>query len=125
MLKKSPTIQQCGTNKWLVKSLQRNGHEYYVSLSLSQCSCQMKCIQCNICVHMYTCTCLDATLHTTVCKHIHAVCMSQMQHVPGVDSTAAEQGTEENLQYFSKLIKSSSSTSSSTSNRVIIKEAAG
>ena len=122
MLKKSPTIQQCGTNKWLVKSLQRNGHEYYVSLSLSQCSCQMKCIQCNICVHMYTCTCLDATLHTTVCKHIHAVCMSQMQHVPGVDSTAAEQGTEENLQYFSKLIKSSSSTSSSTSNRVIIKK---
>ena len=122
MLKKSPTIQQCGTNKWLVKSLQRNGHEYYISLSLSQCSCQMKCIQCNICVHMYTCTCLDATLHTTVCKHIHAVCMSQMQHVPGVDSTAAEQGTEENLQYFSKLIKSSSSTSSSTSNRVIIKK---
>ena len=33
---------------------------------------------------MYTCTCMDATLHKTVCKHVHLVHMS-----------ISEKGTEE------------------------------
>ena len=32
------------------------------------CSCNLCCVTCN-------CTCLDATLHNTVCKHIHLLCL--------------------------------------------------
>ena len=40
------------------------------------CKCPLKCRDCNICPHEYTCTCPDAMLHNTVCKHAHAVIVS-------------------------------------------------
>ena len=38
--------------------------------------CKLLCSTCQICPHMYSCTCLDFTLHSTVCKHIHLIHMS-------------------------------------------------
>jgi len=35
--------------------------------------CPLQCKPCGICVHTFTCTCVDAGLRTTVCKHIHLV----------------------------------------------------
>ena len=29
-----------------------------------------------LCMHMYSCTCMDVILHYTVCKHIHFLHMS-------------------------------------------------
>ncbi len=28
-----------------------------------------------MCIHDFSCTCLDATLHSTICKHVHLVAM--------------------------------------------------
>ena len=46
---------------------------YTVERIQDTCSCKICCGTCKACVHMYSCTCLDASLHTTVCKHIHFV----------------------------------------------------
>jgi len=35
--------------------------------------CPLVCDICNVCVHTFTCTCMDYQLQNTVCKHIHAV----------------------------------------------------
>lgn len=36
-------------------------------------TCAVKCHECNICVHSFSCTCLDSALRNTICKHIHLV----------------------------------------------------
>ena len=41
----------------------------------------MKCRFCSACAHMYTCTCLDACVNTTVCKHMHLIHMQQPQEL--------------------------------------------
>lgn len=35
--------------------------------------CELKCTECNICYHTYTCTCFDYFVRTTICKHIHFI----------------------------------------------------
>ena len=35
--------------------------------------CNMKCSECEICVHMYMCNCTDFLILSTMCKHIHLV----------------------------------------------------
>ena len=42
---------------------------------------------CGACVHMYTCSCLDATLHYTVCKHVHLVQMKISKNVTEMSTT--------------------------------------
>lgn len=37
--------------------------------------CKLKCAACDACVHAYTCSCMEFAL-STMCKHIHKVCMS-------------------------------------------------
>ena len=44
-----------------------------------------------MCVHMYTCTCMDYSLHSTACKHIHAVHRLDSNKA----STSAEPANEE------------------------------
>ena len=48
---------------------------YTVSFLSNTCSeqCQIRCRDCDICVHNYTCNCADALIHYTICKHIHLV----------------------------------------------------
>ena len=53
-----------------------------------ECSCALICSDCGICIHMYTCTCLDATLHCTICKHVHLLSMCD------TDSDASENGRQ-------------------------------
>lgn len=36
-------------------------------------TCPLTCLECNACVHSFSCTCLDSGLHNTICKHIHLV----------------------------------------------------
>jgi len=35
--------------------------------------CQLSCTDCNVCVHTFSCTCMDSALRNTICKHVHAV----------------------------------------------------
>ena len=46
---------------------------YTVLKQKGSCECKLHCRICNACIHMYTCTCIDSMIHTTVCKHIHII----------------------------------------------------
>ena len=48
-------------------------HKSTISKVTANCSCELACSSCHVCVHMYSCTFLDFALHTTVCKHIHTL----------------------------------------------------
>ena len=34
---------------------------------------QLQCKDCNICIHSFSCNCMDALVNHTICKHIHLV----------------------------------------------------
>ena len=36
-------------------------------------TCQLRCQACNVCVHTFSCNCMDAGLRSTICKHVHLV----------------------------------------------------
>ena len=36
-------------------------------------TCALTCLDCDICIHTFSCTCLDSGLRNTICKHIHLV----------------------------------------------------
>ena len=49
-------------------------------------TCQLRCESCRICVHTFSCSCLDAGLRYTICKHVHLVisaCNPVISCVPG------------------------------------------
>ncbi|XP_035212514.1 uncharacterized protein LOC118186517 isoform X1 [Stegodyphus dumicola] len=39
-------------------------------------TCDLTCTACKICIHMYSCTCIDYLVKFTICKHIHACIIS-------------------------------------------------
>ena len=58
-------------NLWNVTSTK--GEEIYqVKLEQTcECKCFMRCRACGICIHQYSCSCMDSLLQVTICKHIH------------------------------------------------------
>ena len=73
------TASQIEDTKWNVQSQSSPNINYVVEKAQEICRCKLQCIDCQICPHNYTCTCLDANLHATVCKHVHLVHMKYMQ----------------------------------------------
>ena len=61
------------TNTWRIESLNAKGSLYFLQ---QECDCPLCCSMCNECVHMYTCTCMDVTLHSTIYKHMHLLHMT-------------------------------------------------
>ena len=72
----STVIVLTDKKKWTVESQSQQGTKYVVQKQCDSCDCQLLCKECKVCTHMYSCTCLDSILHSTVCKHIHLVIMS-------------------------------------------------
>lgn len=35
--------------------------------------CLLQCVECNICIHQFICTCMDHLTLSTICKHIHLI----------------------------------------------------
>jgi len=82
------------TNKlWSVVSGSKKDIAYEVTKINNTCPedlCSLKCKPCNICIHMYVCTCLDSIIRLNMCKHIHAVCrvsssldnLSEVENLP-------------------------------------------
>ena len=65
-------IQQ-SESSWKVAS-QTNTDQHYIVVQLNEeCSCLLRCSNCHACIHMFSCSCADAHLHNTVCKHVHIV----------------------------------------------------
>ena len=65
-------VAATGSTTWAVTS---GDQKYTVTLEQERCTqdCALECSQCNICLHMYSCTCYDHLIHGTICKHIHLV----------------------------------------------------
>ena len=55
---------------------------YLVQEAVENCDCQLICVDCkNICIHRYTCTCLDASIKWNMCKHIHLFCQYEFSSI--------------------------------------------
>ena len=59
---------------WNVKS-SSTSDVYTVRQKYEKCpyTCLLICRQCSVCVHQYSCTCLDSITRSTICKHVHLV----------------------------------------------------
>jgi hypothetical protein len=66
-------VHRTSDSSWTVQSQHDPDKYYTVHLVNEACSCNMRCSYCDACLDMYTCSCVDSALHTTVCKHIHVV----------------------------------------------------
>ena len=60
-------------NTWSIPSARDGSVKYTIKQTTETCDCKLRCSTCATCVHMYTCSCMDATLHATVCKHAHVI----------------------------------------------------
>ena len=94
---------QLSINQWKVPSQSSQDTQYIVTKVLSQCECPLRCSTCNTCFHMYTCTCLDATIHCTVCKHVHMICLGDTGNHSGKIVPMEKDDIDET--YFSTLVK--------------------
>ena len=58
--------------EWSVQSADQQ-HQYSVVLDQEKCptKCHLLCNECKICIHMYSCTCMD---YHTICKHYTSDC---------------------------------------------------
>ena len=64
---------QCSENSWKVASQKTKEKNYIVTKVKEECAYLLHCSSCRISVHMFNCSCADAHLHNTVCKHSHVV----------------------------------------------------
>ena len=58
---------------WIVPSSSTDGGSYLVFPASESCTCNLRCMTCQCCPHLYECSCLDFAIHMTVCKHIHTI----------------------------------------------------
>ena len=78
---KSPThlVTEQSDTSWIVTS-HDGQRDYYVTWETDGCQLQcLKCTECDICVHSYSCNCPDHLIHNTICKHIHLVARFQRE----------------------------------------------
>lgn len=65
---------------WTIKSCSSNNFEmYFINEINSDCNCDLKCNYCNICIHRYSCSCVDSAIKWVMCKHIHLLCRLREQ----------------------------------------------
>ena len=84
---------------WNVPSERDGSLTYTVKWIKQVCECKLRCSSCKVCVHQYSCTCMDSTLHATVCKHVHFLAMTLNT------ITEDENHSESSLGYFSSLLE--------------------
>lgn len=91
------TITTCNTNTWKIST---NNNHYTVERKLDTCNCEIRCKSCSTCIHMYSCTCLDATLHITACKHTHMIHINY----PPVSNPTNHTTNKQTANYFKKIL---------------------
>jgi len=97
----SPYVHEISKNKWEVSSFpflkSKNSNDedksrreeiiesnegrkkYQVQKIRDECThvdCNLKCIECKSCAHMYICSCVENAIKTNMCKHIHLLCLT-------------------------------------------------
>ncbi|XP_042911251.1 uncharacterized protein [Parasteatoda tepidariorum] len=83
------------TTEWHVVSsragLSTNSIETYTVQKETACNCDIKCPDCNICIHSFSCTCIDYKVKFVICKHIHLVNINFPPSVPSSDSASTSE----------------------------------
>ena len=64
--------------KWEVQSQTRHGVAYTIKKQLDSCDCKLSCM---VCTHMFSRTCLDSVLHSTICKYVHLLVMEDKENL--------------------------------------------
>ena len=83
------TVRVINSCVWNIKS-ESEPNEYTINQISEECgeNCGMRCKECNICVHLYSCSCPDSILLHTICKHVHLVARYRQQdELPSVKDT--------------------------------------
>ena len=91
----SEMILSVSNGTWTIKSasLQQKYYSVHKESEVEKCTCKLRCNSCNVCIHQYSCTCMDFLIHSTICKHIHLVVISSHRHgdSPSPDPTSQQQ----------------------------------
>ncbi|KAL4083211.1 hypothetical protein QTP88_028541 [Uroleucon formosanum] len=69
----SNIIKKIDNNIWLIQSKTPDKNPYTVSFNnLENCMAYpLACPSCHICIHKFTCTCVDYKIKGNFCKHVH------------------------------------------------------
>ena len=104
---KDHSVTALDNSTWRVQS-QTTNTQYIVQQHNRSCvyKCKLLCSTCAICPHMYSCTCLDFTLHCTVCKHIHLIHMLNTKSPNPESSTLHQMDSTPycDYDYYSKIL---------------------
>ena len=63
-------------------------------------TCPLQCQPCGICVHMFSCNCVDSGLRNTICKHVHLVVakFSPVLYCKTTSDTCGEEHTSDEME---------------------------
>ncbi len=72
-------VKKADDGSWIVQSSTNPDRTYTVTTEAEACpsNCSLMCYNCGVCIHMYSCTCTDALVRGTICKHIHLAIRSE------------------------------------------------
>ena len=112
MLSARIPVTQRDEECWMIPSQRDGSIQYTIRLVNKTCNCKLFCANCHACVHMYTCTCMDATIHATVCKHVHLVNIFKTTDTANTTSPTCTCTIDScnTLEYFSSLFEDTLST---------------
>ena len=94
---------------WTVSSESDPNNVYYVKQIKDECSCKLSCVKCGACVHMFTCSCIDSAIHSTVCKHIHLLQITSNPQAVSTSTIPETVVTSDTAQLYVDVIESTSS----------------
>lgn len=82
-------VLEVGFGEFQVKSSTSNNFYkiYYNELCETECKTSY-CRICKVCIHRYRCDCPEYAIKTTMCKHIHLVCL--YEHRKGSESVLGD-----------------------------------
>ena len=106
MLSQNPALKSIQVNDNLRKvESQQGSYLYSIQQNKHDCDCKLSCRICNVCIHMYTCSCMDATIHATICKHVHFLHMHKLARKGNSKPTApsASKGMND-CDYFTRML---------------------
>lgn len=67
-------VTECN-DKYIVSKIENSSMITYDVENLKRaCNCGIKCDECNICIHSFSCTCIVYAVQFVICKHIHYAC---------------------------------------------------
>ena len=86
-------IQTIDGTTWTVPSARDGSIRYTVKLMKDMCTCDLRCSTSRACIHTYTCSCIDSTLHA------HAIAMMTANSTSDVSTSASQ------VDYFTNILE--------------------